>query len=118
MPTAPFTQQFIINGQFFGTTDRYWQRCHESVMPPQSLAFFCPVCADVWARCPVTSNNTGAVSDFQVYKLHCRKHPPRHQQQVAGSLFLSWDNELSNAFPPEMLRRELLLHLDLYPEAL
>ena len=109
-------QQFIIGTKYFGTAPRTYEAVHGTVVPPSSYAYFCPVCAEVWARCPVTSVASGKVSRFQVLTLTCGKHTNTEALQIPGSLFLSWDRAYSEAFPEELIRYELTQALNLYKD--
>jgi hypothetical protein len=102
-------QHFIIDGKYFGQSERQLERVHETYQVPWSLAFFCPDCGEVWARCPVTVDDVQ--QKFRVLQSPCKKHQALHWLP-AGSLTLSYDEDFSNAFPFEVLQRELLLYLD------
>lgn len=103
-------QHFFAEGKFLGTAERTLEHFHNEVTVPFGYAFFCPVCADVWARCPVV---VGTVeSKYMVQTISCRKHPAHHNMGVSGSLFLAWDKTFNNLLPDEAVQRELLVHLD------
>lgn len=110
-----YTQHFIVEGKHLGETPRpavkYGAMC---VGAPQAYAFFCPLCGEVWARCPVVDFQ-GVVQPFQATTKECRKHPDflnLWTTRIPGSIFLSFDKEFTAALPEEALKRELLLHLD------
>lgn len=118
----PYQQQFIIDGRLFPAVERQPSFCAGQEILPVSYAFFCPCCADVWARCPVT-DSAGTVALFQPVTNHCRKHRPLDQRKhwlIPGSVWLEVyadDTEYLAAMPQELLQQELLLHADyLFPQ--
>ena len=78
---------------------------------PYSYAFFCPVCAELWARCPVEVK--GDSSKFQVITRGCKKHS-QHAYEIGGSLWTVWDKTFNEAFPDGLMKWELDRHLALY----
>lgn len=113
----PYTQQFIVDNLWLGTAQRASVWVHEQRAAPDSIAMFCPVCGEVWARFPVEATATGKQQPFHILTINCKKHPSDFSLAVPGSAWLSWDREFTNTFPPMMLERELLLHLDhFHPE--
>jgi len=78
-----------------------------------SYAWFCPYCADIWARAIVT---TAPV--FQSNAHPCEKHllPDGWLFQLPGSIFLSWDKDFTAALPRELWEREFNLHYKLITE--
>jgi hypothetical protein len=104
------TQHFIVEGKYLGAVQRNLERVHNTAAIPQSYAFFCPECGDVWARCPVTFGTKQ--QSFLVWRISCRKHDSSHYLNVPGSLHMAWDKPFSEAFPEEVLWRELAVHLD------
>lgn len=106
---------FLAGGQFLGSADRKRELVERSsIRAPQSYAFFCPTCAEVWARCPVERED-GTHEPFRAISRGCKQHT-QHGMEVGGSLWLTWDETFSNCLPEEVVRRELELHLALYPE--
>jgi len=118
--TAPFRQLFFVDGKFLGETERdWWKRRRPHVVGPCSYLFFCPACGEVWAKCPVTQVGTGTrqVQQFDSVRHLCRKCWLPHADdrwQIPGSLLLDFDEEFVGALPEEVLKRELLLAIDLY----
>lgn len=108
----PITQHFIVEGKYLGSAERQMTSRHGPVQVPPSYAFFCPVCAEVWARCPVEVVE-GQQEQFMVWTKACHKHF-HHSMEVPGSLYLDWDKEFTESFPEGVLKAELLLHLDFY----
>lgn len=106
----PITQHFIIRGKYLGNAQRQMTSRHSPAQVPTSYAFFCPVCAEVWARCPVEVVE-GAPEHFMVWTKACSKHFV-HRMEVPGSIYLDWDKDFTESFPEGVLREELLLHLD------
>ena len=104
-----YTQSFFVEGQYLGAALRKPVHLHGEVQPPPSYAFFCPVCAEVWARAPVTLGPH--TQEFMVWRLACRKHG-RSRLTVAGSLFLPWDKSFNEALPDGAWFWELERHLD------
>ena len=102
-----FPQHFIIEGDFLGSSPREPQLIHGIYMKPFSYAYFCPVCAEIWARCPIEDR------PFTVWTLPCRGHTTGHYQ-VPGSLTLSWDNDFNLAFPPRVVEWECDRHLEYF----
>ena len=108
-----YTQHFIVEGKYLGQAVRGAVFVHADLAPPLSYAFACPVCAEVWARCPVELPD-GSHRRFQFQSKACRKHFG-HALEVPGALTLGWDASFTDAFPEGVLRWELQRHLDLYP---
>ena len=102
------TQHFYIENRSFGSCERY--PLTQQKLRPISYAFFCPVCAEVWARAVIFG------VDFFVLHIPCRKHT-YSGIKVPGSLYPAGDADFLAALPREILLRELLLHLD-YAESL
>jgi len=111
-----FTQQFIVNGKYLGAAPRTFVPVHETLAPPSSYAYFCPVCADLWARCPVTDTITNSMEKFQVWTVPCEKHQHNSHHHIPGSLFLVWDKTFNESFPEDVLRYELNQALKLYKD--
>lgn len=114
MPTV--TQHFILEGRYLGSALRstsFSRRdscggVYERV--PLSYAFFCPVCAEVWARCPVELPN-GTQRQFFALTLACRKHEVS-AWQVPGALQCGSDEDFFAAFPDEVVKWEFERHLE------
>lgn len=114
----PYTQHFIVHGKPLGTALRKPKQVHEELQAPTSYAFFCPHCAELWARCPVVATVGGRTEIWQVFRMACRACPSYSYQGIAGSMLLNWDEPFNNSFPLEVLRREFQLHLDSLPQEL
>lgn len=109
--THPFQQHFFIEGKHFGTAARSRVWVHGELQAPRSLAYFCPKCAEIWARCPVVGEWSNP--DWAVLSMHCKKHN-EPTWQVSGSLSINWDKEYVDAFPEAVLQWELQRHFDYY----
>lgn len=99
------TQQFLVDGQYLGSCQRYPLLQHGHPQPPQSYGFVCPHCGDVWARAWIDNH------PFFFFTRSCRKHHSR-SLAPAGSLWLPLEIDFTAALPEAVMRRELLLHLD------
>ena len=97
---------FFLGDKFLGAGPAEDYFCHGELRPPWSIAYFCPVCGTVWARVITTDQ------PFHVYTLSCEAHPSAWEHEIHGSLWIDWDKDFTNSFPPELLRREAILHLD------
>lgn len=47
-------------------------------------------------------------------RLYCEEHAGPDFRKVPGSLYLSWEPEFNETFPPEVIRREFELTLRLW----
>jgi hypothetical protein len=103
---ATFVCQYFVGTQYLGQGTRPYERAHNVVIPPHSLAFFCQKCGEVWARVVVESG-----SEFQVYSRRCLKHSC-HIFDPGGSLWFIWDRDWQNALPKAVLQREVVLMCD------
>jgi hypothetical protein len=104
------TQHYFAEGRYLGATERKLIRVHDTLSPPLGSAFFCPYCAEVWARCPVEINGSSQLT--MVWTLSCRKHPAHYGCGVPGSLFLTWDKSFNDSLPEDAIRREFSVHMD------
>lgn len=110
-----YRQDFFINSKHLGSTMRYGKQVHEELHTPASDAFFCPVCAVVWAVCPVTDTMTNEVSDFMPWRVPCAQHDKRWNA-IPGSLFKVWDKEFNDGFPDALVQYEFNQAMKLYKE--
>lgn len=101
----PYTQHFIIEGRYLGACDRRITFAHAEAVPPLSFAYVCPVCGELWARAAIEGRQ------YMVWTLPCRKHPT-HRMAVPGSILLTWEPELFDALPAEVVEWEFQRHLD------
>ena len=108
----PAIQHFIIEGKYLGSSERGAVYIHAQKQTPTSYAFFCPVCAELWARCP-TELTPGQPEHFMVWTRACRKHY-HHAMEAPGSIWMEWDQDFNAAFPEGVLKWELDRHFELY----
>jgi hypothetical protein len=110
MSSRHYTQHFFVENHYFGSVKRGEVRTHEQMTAPRSYAYFCPICAEVWARCPV-EHVGAAAGTFRCIETPCRKHT-KHAWAVPGSLMLLWDKEFSEILPDELVQWEFECHLN------
>ena len=91
-----WTQTFLVEGRYLGTAMRKHDSKHAD--PPRGCLFVCPSCGRTWATCPIEGR------PFQVWVRPCLQHP---LWKDFGSVWLSWDPDFTDAFPPDLLSREL-----------
>ena len=110
-----YEQSIYIEDRFLGSFCRPANIIHAERQPPNSYAYFCPTCGEVWARCPTTDNN-GESRPWQIQGGHCRLHPGPSQFTVAGSLLLAWETEYSALLLscPDIVRWEFERHMEYY----
>lgn len=115
---GPYVQQFIVDGVWLGEAPRSSELLHDQLGPPSSLAFACPHCAEIWGRFPVSLPG-GQSHWFQFISRTCRKClvDASRGQGVRGSLLTGYLTEFEAAFPEAVWKRELAVHLALYPES-
>lgn len=111
------TQHFILRGKHFGTVERGRIVSRSETAPSHGCAFFCPICTDLWAQCPIEGEPS------TVHIIPCDKHHPGDhfgswslgsvpRYQVPGSLMLSYDNTWNECLPLSVLVREFHLHFN------
>jgi len=76
--------------------------------PRLSLAYFCPHCGEVWARFIAPGRS------WQVLTRNCDRCGIPNTLTPAGSVLLPYDPYFYKAFPVDILRREAILHGELY----
>lgn len=79
---------------------------------PRSYAFFCPVCAEVWAKCPVLPTEA-TITPYMVWTRCCSSHF-RHRGEIPGSVGLVWDPEYESNWPLALLHAEVISALANY----
>ena len=99
---------FFLGQQFMGTGAIEMLNHDPKHSPPLSVAYFCPVCGEVWARAVITGQA------YEVWALLCEKHPLEYPYRVPGSLWLTWNATHNDSLTREMLTREVDLHLEHY----
>ncbi len=110
-----YRQDFFVRGKPMGSAMRYGKQVHEELIHPWGAAYFCPVCAVVWAVCPVTDTMTNEVSKFAAYTIPCAQHD-NQWGRIPGSLFLSWEGEYNEIFPDALVKYEFEQALKLYKD--
>ena len=109
------TQHFLIRGKHYGTVERGQIWAHSERAAAFGYAFFCPLCTELWAQCPVEGQAS------QVHISPCDKHQIGERlgawshghvasYQVPGSLMLSYDQTWNDVLPLAVLVREFHLH--------
>jgi len=103
-----FTRHYLVNGKLLGSVQCDKVVVHDQMAEPTSYAYFCPVCANIWARAPVVNNATGETIRFQVWSICCEHHQDRvvGKSEIPGQLFLRWDKPYNDLFPREVLQYE------------
>lgn len=111
-----FEQHFYIANRFMGSVVRPHVVVHGERQPPYSYAYFCSVCGDVWAKCPVSeeSGEGHLTSVYQIQGGCCPAHASESPFVVPGSLMLSWEPEYNALLLscPDVAKWELECHLD------
>lgn len=108
------TRHYIIEGKHLGTSLIPPHFVHNQRVEAYGLAFFCPICARLWATCPVEGEPTSVIS------CPCERHAVGDRLgswshgyvdpwQTPGSIFLSYDREWNDCLPKGVLLRELTL---------
>lgn len=107
-----YLQHFIIEGKHLGTAVRSKELIHSDYRTPRPTAFFCPKCAEIWARCPIEREGTVG-AEWEVISRVCRKHQS-HYYHTPGSIDCSWKPDFVAAFPDEVIRWEFQRELEYY----
>ena len=101
---------FFVDGQSLGQgripaipTD-----CHQD-QQSKGFAFFCHHCGKMWASCPISNEDHKGI--WHVIHAICGNHP-KATFTIPGSMWKPGYVDLINAFSPEVLKRELFLHMD------
>jgi len=105
-----FPQSIFIRGQCYPCALRPLTRVHEQWQKPRSYAWFCPVCAEVWARCMVASH------DFMVWTHVCEEHEDAFSPAwtIPGSILIPMQTAFNESLPLSLWQREVELHLRHY----
>ena len=101
-----YKQLFEIEGELLGETER--TREIRTAAAPFSMAYFCPKCARIWARCPVEKE------PWMVTTVTCKACGKLSLISIPGSIWRALDDEFNEALPRAVLLRELSLHLEWY----
>ena len=110
-----YEQLAYIGDRLLGSFQRPATIVHAERQPPYSLAYFCPECGDIWARCPVFDSN-GRRTKWEIGGGYCMLHPGPSPFTVAGSLLLSWEPEYSALLLtlPEVVKWEFDRHMEFF----
>lgn len=116
------TQHFFIRGRHYGTTERAPMVSRGDLAYPPGAAFFCPLCTELWAQCPIEGEPSIVhISPCDQHK--CGDHfgswslGSVSPWQVPGSLMLSYDGTWNQSLPLPVLVREFYLHFNhCYPQ--
>lgn len=111
MPSPLFNQDFIIEGEYYGSAPREKSSSRAFWVPENSLSFSCPACGRQWAQV-VTHAQDGGICRWLHYTFNCEKCPPEPGWWApAGSLWFPAMPELIRSFPHRVLLREFALHV-------
>lgn len=103
-------QHFMINGKYYGTTERQLFAEPGSVaVPPASLLFYCHCCGKVYATCPVEDTINNTVIPWQAFRGCCQNCPSMSVFLLPGVLWSDYDLQFSKALPREWLLQEFFL---------
>jgi hypothetical protein len=103
-----FPVQFEVNDTPMGTGQSTLVLCHGQIQEPYSFAWFCPVCARVWAKATVAGQR------FMVFTVPCDLELVDNWLVVPGSIWLGLWPEYLKSLSHEVLVREFSLHLAHY----
>lgn len=101
------TQSFFIGNKPLGSSKRALASLHEHLVKPNSYAYFCPHCGDIWARAVVVDEDSSVQAPFQSVTRPCERHFPETTREIPGAFFLSWDKLYNQAFPVGVIAYEL-----------
>lgn len=107
---------YFLGTQFLGTSSRAPELCGPGLAPVEGVAFFCPLCSEVWFR---------AISEGEASTVRhrfCPKHSPGESlgswshgrvwpSDVPGSLWLVEDRAWNEALPPAAVSHEFRVTL-------
>ena len=99
---------YLLQGRIVAQKDLKGFFLHAQPTYPFGKFFFCPKCAEIWAGMKVESR------DSFIEHRNCEKHQAIHWSNMAGSLWLSWDDVWNSNLPLELLKREFLLQYEVF----
>lgn len=102
-----WTQTWFIDGKCLGQAPCTAEHIRTELPPPRSLAFFCPVCGDVWARRIIEP-----ATRWNVLTRECKKHIAPRYCEPEGSVWIDYDRDFLKNLPKEVLLYELNLRLE------
>lgn len=96
---------YIINGENLGSGPASHRHVHESYEAQRSEAYFCPICAEIWCRMPVSPAQIWSVTP-----VICERHDGDNYG-VSGTLWKPWHHgpDWPECLPKKVLYRELEL---------
>ena len=103
----PFRTEFFIGNEYLGCG--FQARDDRLQAIPRSIAYFCPLCGEIWARAVVQGSDRWSVSHSD-----CTRCGRWSLISVPGSLWHSWDPNLTQSFSEPVLRREWGLAAEFY----
>ena len=109
-PSRTLNIHFIIEGKDYGRGRISSRPIGRRQDVQASFAFFCSRCGKIWATAVLTERRDE--SYWLSLPSLCPAEPAK--AQIPGSLWRSHYPDLLASFPPEVLKRELLLHLDYF----
>ena len=101
-------RHYFIGSKYYGAYPPSYTPVHSTMEIPFGKAFFCPVCAEVWALAPIDGKETYPET------ILCEKHEFSPSRSIPGGLFLAWDTTWNKDLPLELLAREYLILLRLW----
>jgi hypothetical protein len=107
-----YTRHFIIEGKYLGASPCREVALHGTMAPPDSFAYLCPACGEVWAKAPVTATGE-ATTRFVPLSRACRKHFG-HSLAAPGSVSVVWEHGFDESFTDEVVRWEFQRQMDYY----
>lgn len=116
MKAPRYKQSFFVNGKYLGEAMRQPVHVHESLQAPHGTAYFCPVCASIWAVFPVVDTMTQQQLDFMPYRVPCAAHTNTDWGAIPGSIWSAWDDEFNSILPDDVIRYEFAQAMKLYKE--
>jgi hypothetical protein len=100
--------EFFVGDTSLGKSQIDSEYRDASIHLPWSVAYFCPVCGEIWARCRVT--HEGSLRDYMVWTRKCANHSTPFFYEFPGSMWLDWDHKWQEAATMPLLIREFELH--------
>lgn len=110
------TREFFVGQDYLGGAPAPDEWVHNEIHQAVGQAFFCPICADCWARAVISGRPT------QVRHRPCERHQPGFKLngnslghvsfgEIPGSLYLMENREWNTSLPDAVVRREFRLTL-------
>lgn len=96
---------YFLGSRLLGSTIAY-HKWSDTEKMPDSEAFFCPECGEIWGRILESLS-----CNWHVTIRSCAQHPRYPGEDAAGSFIAPWRKAFEE-LPPEVLRYETQLRLD------